>query len=488
VPRRAREVDPAFARVEGRDALAVFVVQRDVVSVPVVPDVRLARRLRDDGDVLQAERPRQRHLCGGGVVFLGNVGEHVVLQDVAAGERRVAHEPVVVFDGVLAEFGLLEERVELDLVREHRRVENFLGSVERLRFEVRDADVSDRPLVVEFVEGRERPLGVVSLHRPVDVEEVEVVRAEFLQALPRAFEYVVVGEVVGVHLRREEHLLPGDVGLREAVADGALVVVVLCGVDVAVAQFEGRRDAVRAGRRVVLPCADAESVKVEFGHTREWVPPKVNAVAPAGEDHRGYSGGASGTGMARPFITVSGPPGCGATTVAERVSEILGCEWVGGGDIFRELAEERGMTLTQFIAKAEEDDEIDRALDRRLTAIAEERADDESGFILESRLAGWLAGPEADIRIWLDAPTEVRVDRLEGRDDEFESELRVREVSEWGRYEDYYGIDIHDTSFYDLTLNTARWSPESVVSIVLEAVEGYDPAVDEGAFDTELDV
>ncbi len=192
--------------------------------------------------------------------------------------------------------------------------------------------------------------------------------------------------------------------------------------------------------------------------------------------------------MAGPFITVSGPPGCGATTVAERVSETLGCEWVGGGDIFRELAEERGMTLTQFIAKAEEDDEIDRALDRRLTAIAEERADDENGFILESRLAGWLAGPEADIRIWLDAPTEVRVDRLEGRDDEFESELRVREVSEWGRYEDYYGIDIHDTSFYDLTLNTARWSPDAVVAIVLEAVEGYDPAADEGAFDTELDV
>jgi cytidylate kinase len=206
-----------------------------------------------------------------------------------------------------------------------------------------------------------------------------------------------------------------------------------------------------------------------------------------GNCNRGcYLLGDTSLGMAGPFITISGPPGCGATTVSAELAAALDCEWISGGDIFRELAEDRDMTLTQFTAEAEADDRIDRSLDRRLRDIAAEHAGE--AFVLESRLAGWLAGEYADLRIWLDAPTEVRVERLEDRDDEFESELRVREVSEWGRYEDYYDIDIHDTSFYDLSLNTARWSEAAIADVVLTAVESYDPEVDEGAFQINLDV
>jgi hypothetical protein len=56
------------------------------------------------------------------------------------------------------------------------------------------------------------------------------------------------------------------------------------------------------------------------------------------------------------FITVSGPPGCGATTLTEGLAAALDCGYVIGGDIFRELAEERDLSLQQLIAKAEEDD------------------------------------------------------------------------------------------------------------------------------------
>lgn len=184
------------------------------------------------------------------------------------------------------------------------------------------------------------------------------------------------------------------------------------------------------------------------------------------------------------FITVSGPPGCGATTVVERLARALDCGYVSGGEIFRELAEERDMTLTQLIARADADEEIDRALDRRLRTIAERWGASNKAFILESRLAGWLAGNRADLRIWLDAPPEVRVERTADRE-EMESEMRVREVSESGRYESYYGIDVTDHSFYDLSINTARWSPETVVDLVLTAIERYDPGADEGAFETK---
>ena len=184
------------------------------------------------------------------------------------------------------------------------------------------------------------------------------------------------------------------------------------------------------------------------------------------------------------FITVSGPPGCGATTVSEGLSAALDCGYVSGGDIFRQLADDRGMSLSQLIAKTDETDEIDRALDRRLRTIAEKWGAANNPFVLESRLAGWLAGNRADLRIWLDAPNEVRVDRTSHRD-EMEAEMRVREVSEAGRYHSYYGIDVDDRSFYDLAVNTARWTPETTLEMILTAVEAYDPEVDEGAFHTD---
>lgn len=186
-----------------------------------------------------------------------------------------------------------------------------------------------------------------------------------------------------------------------------------------------------------------------------------------------------------PMVTVSGPPGCGATTVADLLADSLDCQHVSGGDIVRELAAERDMGLTQFLALADENDEIDRVVDRRLQSIARAWGDSGKPFVLQSRLAGWLAGPAADFRVWLDAPTEVRmVRKAEG--EETDSELRVREVSEIGRFKSYYGIDADDRSFYDLHLNTARWSPETTVDVILSGIEGYDPETDEGPFDTEV--
>jgi cytidylate kinase len=187
------------------------------------------------------------------------------------------------------------------------------------------------------------------------------------------------------------------------------------------------------------------------------------------------------------LITVSGPPGSGASSTSQALAEALGVQRVDGGEVFRELAEERGMSLTQFSAKADEDPEIDRLIDRRLQRVAEVWGASNKGFVLESRLAGWLAGNRADLRIWLNAPEEVRVERTADRE-EMESEMRVREVQEVGRFERAYGVDVTDTSFYDLSVNTSRWSRESVVAIIMQAVEEYEYTEDEGAFTNEIEL
>jgi cytidylate kinase len=180
------------------------------------------------------------------------------------------------------------------------------------------------------------------------------------------------------------------------------------------------------------------------------------------------------------LITVSGPAGSGKTTLAASLAEQLGYEHVSGGDIFRDIAAERDMTPLELNHLAEEDDQIDRDLDRRLRSIARERDD----VVLESRLAGWMAGEFADFRLWLDAPLDVRAARVADREeksvDQARTETQKRAESEALRYEEYYGIDITDLSIYDLVVNTARWGPDGVRTLAVGAIEAYDPEADEG--------
>ena len=180
------------------------------------------------------------------------------------------------------------------------------------------------------------------------------------------------------------------------------------------------------------------------------------------------------------LITVSGPPGSGKSTNAAGLAEALGLEHVSGGDIFRSMAADRDMTPVEFNEHAEDDGDIDRDLDRRLREIATSR----DGLVLESRLAGWLAGDHADLRFWFDAPVAVRAERIADREEKSVARAREetlrRESSERKRYLTYYDIDIDDLSIYDAAYNTARWGPERFLDALVATVEAYDPGTDEG--------
>jgi cytidylate kinase len=169
------------------------------------------------------------------------------------------------------------------------------------------------------------------------------------------------------------------------------------------------------------------------------------------------------------LITISGLPGSGTTTLSRLVAEALGLDRLPGGEVFRQMAAESGMTLAEFGRHAQDHPEHDRELDRRLLERA--RAGD---VVLESRLAGWLA-TEAEVRavrVWVACDDEERARRVGGRDGTDVgtalADNAAREALERARYLDLYRIDLTDLSIYDLVLDSTTSPAEELADEVVE--------------------
>lgn len=176
-----------------------------------------------------------------------------------------------------------------------------------------------------------------------------------------------------------------------------------------------------------------------------------------------------------PLITISGPPASGTSTLSENIANTLDFEVVNGGDMFRRVAKDRGLSLQELVQLSEEDESIDKEIDDRLKQVIDshlsgEREPDGTGLIVESRLAGWHAEGRADLSIYLDAPVKVRASRVEDRDETVE-DLKEREKSDAKRYLEYYNIDITDKSIYDLVLDTSSLSIKEMTQQVLQEME-----------------
>ena len=170
------------------------------------------------------------------------------------------------------------------------------------------------------------------------------------------------------------------------------------------------------------------------------------------------------------LITISGLPGSGTTTVSRLVSAALGLDRVPGGEVFRLMAQEAGMSLADFGVHAQQHPEIDRELDDRLQARAAE-----GHCVVESRLAGWLAtrGGLHAVRVWIDCDPEVRAARVAERDGTSTAQARrdnaARSDLERARYRSVYDLDLDDFTVYDLVLDSSTTSADDLGAVIVEA-------------------
>ncbi|MFN8543336.1 MAG: cytidylate kinase family protein [Candidatus Binatia bacterium] len=174
------------------------------------------------------------------------------------------------------------------------------------------------------------------------------------------------------------------------------------------------------------------------------------------------------------LITISGQPGSGKTTVARLVASALGLAHVYAGDIFRRQAEGHGLTLAEYLKRAETDPSIDRELDAQM-----QRRAAAGDAVLEGRLSGFMAdqaGTRA-LKVFLDASEAVRADRIQSREggatQERLREIQEREASDRRRYREIYGVDYHDRTRYDLVMGTDHMAPAEVAEAVVAAARRH---------------
>ena len=176
-------------------------------------------------------------------------------------------------------------------------------------------------------------------------------------------------------------------------------------------------------------------------------------------------------------LTVSGHPGSGTSTLVHGLMEQNSWTSLNGGDVFREEAKRRGMSLGDFGELCKNELDVDRSLDDLL----KQRMQGPDGAdIVESRLAGWWAyrlGLPC-LRVWLHVSDVERARRVAGREGlSMEDALRAnsqRSAVDGERFRMLYDIVPEDPEPYthviDATSLNASQILEHVVAL-LEAIE-----------------
>jgi CMP/dCMP kinase len=161
--------------------------------------------------------------------------------------------------------------------------------------------------------------------------------------------------------------------------------------------------------------------------------------------------------------------------VSRLLAERLGIRRISVGDLYREMAEQRGMTALELNLHAELDDKIDHYVDQLQVDIA---ASGES-LVVDSRLAWWFFRDALKVHLVTDL--EVAAGRVLQRADRAESytslaearqRLAERSESERERFLDRYGADKARLGNYDLVCDTTRATPEEVVARIVDAWTG----------------
>src|SRR3989338_8742088 len=172
------------------------------------------------------------------------------------------------------------------------------------------------------------------------------------------------------------------------------------------------------------------------------------------------------------IIALAGKGASGKSTVVKMLVDKLKFKHYSIGDLMREQAKEKNVTILRLNQMAETDASIDKWLDER----QEQLGKTEDNFIIDSRIAFKFI-PHA-IKIMLDVDDDIAAHRIfiappRDGENEYKSEDDakknpiLRRESEISRLKRYYCVNPYDKKNYDLVIDTSYITPEKVVDKIL---------------------
>jgi cytidylate kinase len=182
-------------------------------------------------------------------------------------------------------------------------------------------------------------------------------------------------------------------------------------------------------------------------------------------------------------ITITGNLGSGKSSVAKILKE-NGYEIVSTGNIFRQLAMEKGLSVEEFNKQVNDaasrgDRSVDKMIDDTTTKIGKER----DHIVFDSRLA-WNFAPES-FKVFVitdidEASRRVFNDSLRANSESYESQeackkaLINRQKLETVRYKEIYDIDYYDMSNYNLIIESTSAAPSEIAREILDRLDDYE--------------
>lgn len=182
------------------------------------------------------------------------------------------------------------------------------------------------------------------------------------------------------------------------------------------------------------------------------------------------------------IITLSGKPGSGKSSTADRVAELLGYSRYSAGDLVRTIVRKRGITLDEYNKMAVSNHQLDHEIDEELRNLRNVK-----DIVIDSRL-GFYWIPES-FKVYLDLDMEVATARIfkdsvtnELREYSGDTDYSLQEVqklvearldNEKHRFKTLYGVNPYNSANFDLIINTSLHSPQTVALTVFDTYKKW---------------
>jgi cytidylate kinase len=184
--------------------------------------------------------------------------------------------------------------------------------------------------------------------------------------------------------------------------------------------------------------------------------------------------------MKRELITIAGSPGSGKSSTAKALAAALQYRHFSSGDVFRQLAAERGESIEAMNISAE----VQRDIDLKVDNLLQDMYRTEEKLVIDSRMA-WRWMPDS-FKVFLVLDPDTAAERIfdnvreEGRQSEDATSVEEarrsidrRFASEQRRYRALYGVNPTDPLNFDVVVNTRHNGLKTVTAMTLAAFKAW---------------